>query len=60
MVSLGRSVVHAAISRMSLVEAYKMIGENLVVTSYEWEAFRAGRVSNGLSIDCDPNVLIVV
>ena len=47
-------------SRIWLVKAYEMIGEDLVVTSYEWEALWAGRISNGLSINCDSNVLIVV
>jgi hypothetical protein len=37
-----------------------MVGEDFVVTSYEWETFRTGGIANRLAIDCDTEVFVAV
>lgn len=37
-----------------------MVGEDFVVTSYEWETFGTGGVANWLAVDRDSKVFVAV
>jgi hypothetical protein len=39
---------------------YKVVGEDFIVASYEGEPRGAGRLADGLRVDCDPDVFVAV
>jgi hypothetical protein len=39
---------------------YKVVGEDFIVASYEGQARGAGRLADGLRVDCDADIFVAV